>query len=82
MADAVRRLLDRTLRVELTDGRVLVGTFTCFDKQRNLLLTETRESRVVPGTGDAPDRAERHIGLVLVPRKWVNSCHVLEAGEA
>ena len=34
----VCELLDDLLRITLTDGRILVGKFVCFDKQRNVLL--------------------------------------------
>ena len=65
----VSKRLDKRLRVTLTDGRMVVGTFSCFDKQRNILLTETKELR----SGSKPDELkpelERHLGIVLVPRK-------------
>lgn len=80
--DAVRGLLDSTLRVTLTDNRVLVGKFSCFDKQRNVLLNETVEQRYTDGdTVPTPPRApdfERHLGLVLVPRKHIVAVHALE----
>ena len=78
----VCELLDRLLRITLSDGRVLVGKFTCFDKQRNILLTEAREQRYLEG-GDlrAPPDLESHLGLVLVPRKYVTSCHSLAQPE-
>ena len=80
MADAIARvrdeLLDGPLRVTLLDGRVLVGRFTCFDKQRNVLLTEAREQRdVLAGSHSS----ERHLGLVLVPWRWIASCHAATA---
>ena len=78
---AVRERIDNLLRVGLTDGRVIIGKFVCLDKQRNVLLVEARESRPVAPTveGDVPERASRHIGIVLVPRRWIVSCHALEA---
>ena len=36
----------------LTDGRVIVGKFVCLDKQRNILLVEAQESRLVRGVVD------------------------------
>ena len=87
MADAtrsmakVRSLLDAPLRVTLFDGRVLVGKFTCYDKQRNILLSETLEQRfaegdTVPSPPVAPE-FERHLGLVLVPRQHIAHCHAI-----
>ena len=43
--DEVREYLDNFLRVVLMDGRVLVGKFSCFDKQRNVLLNDATELR-------------------------------------
>lgn len=71
----VRELLDAPIRVGLTDGRVVVGCFSCLDKQFNLLLTNAREMRwVQSGAADA-ECTERHLGTVLVPRRWVTSCY-------
>ncbi|KAL3930679.1 MAG: hypothetical protein SGPRY_001434 [Prymnesium sp.] len=76
----LRSHLDAPLRVGLTDGRVIVGTFVCFDKQRNILMVDALEWRWLKSAIDgAMDRSERHLGIVLVPRKWVSSCHALEA---
>ncbi len=69
--DRVRDHLDELLRVTLTDGRVLVGKFSCFDKQRNVLLIEAREQRL-------DTDLERHLGLVLVPRRWITACHAVD----
>ena len=72
----VRPLLDGLLRVGLSDGRVVIGRFACLDKQCNILLTDSREVRWSPRTtGGPPEQTERHIGLVLAPRKHVVSCH-------
>lgn len=69
---AVTALLDAPLRVTLTDGRILVGQFTCFDKQKNVLLTEVSEYRQQEG-GVLGGR--RNLGIVLVPRGWITACH-------
>ena len=66
----------------LSDGRVVVGKFACFDKQQNILLNEAREWR----WDAAKVRSERMVGTVIVPRQHLMSCHVLvehkEAPEA
>eukprot|EP00271_Cylindrocystis_brebissonii_P022908 TRINITY_DN901_c4_g1_i1.p1 TRINITY_DN901_c4_g1~~TRINITY_DN901_c4_g1_i1.p1 ORF type:complete len:332 (-),score=66.92 TRINITY_DN901_c4_g1_i1:121-1116(-) len=41
----VRRLLHKSIRVGIEDGRVFVGTFHCLDKQGNLILYDTVELR-------------------------------------
>lgn len=72
-----RSLLDQPLRVELTDGRVIVGHFSCLDKQGNVLLNNASELRWTQprAEGDAAERTERHLGTVLVPRKWAVAFH-------
>ena len=35
--------LNKIMRVEITDGRVLVGTFLCTDKDQNIILGATQE---------------------------------------
>ena len=79
--EKVRELLDNRLRVTLTDNRVLVGKFSCFDKQRNVLLSQTVEQRWDDGITTELDRVpdmERNLGLVLIPRKWVVAVHAVE----
>lgn len=74
-----RAFLDAPLRVGLTDGRVMVGTFACFDKQRNVLLVDAREWRWTASlNSDATEKVERHLGIVLVPWRWITSCHALQ----
>ena len=82
---SVRGLLDGLLRVTLNDNRVLIGRFSCFDKQRNVLLGETWEQRFTDGvTVPSPPRKpdfERNLGLVLVPRQHILSVHAIDPDE-
>lgn len=32
-------------RIQITDGRIFIGTFVCIDKQKNIILTHTEEYR-------------------------------------
>ena len=34
----IRKLLNKLMRVKLTDGRVLVGQFLCTDREANVIL--------------------------------------------
>ena len=74
-AAAVKELLDNHLRVTLTDGRILIGQFSCYDKQRNVLLTEVSEYRKGE---DGRLGGRRNLGIVLVPRRWISACHTAE----
>ena len=77
-------LLNRRLRVFLTDGRVLLGSLKCIDRQGNLLLGNTMEVRrrergdaeAARARGDARNAAweERKVGLVVVPPQHRSRC--------
>ena len=62
-------LLDKTLRCTLSDGRFVVGTFQCLDKQRNFILTNCTETRRVKDEHGVECESKRNLGLVLVPGK-------------
>ena len=78
---SVKALLDAPVRIALMDGRVLVGKFSCFDKQRNVLLNEALEQRYADGdTTPSPPHApefERPLGLILVPRQHIVAVHAM-----
>ena len=61
--------IDGRLRVGLADGRVIVGNFLCFDKQKNILLNEAFSFT-------PPDQAQqRPLGMVVIAWKHVRTCH-------
>ena len=68
----------RSASARSSGTQVIIGRFICFDKQQNVLVNEAREIRMLSAVeGDVPEKSERHLGIVLVPRKWVHSCHGL-----
>lgn len=70
VSPAVKRLhglLQKILRIAVTDGRIFIGTFAGTDQLLNLLLINTEEYRV--GPNENPDG--RYVGQVLVPWKLV-----------
>ncbi|KAG2219971.1 hypothetical protein INT45_002185 [Circinella minor] len=56
----LRSYLNFKTRITITDGRIFIGTFVCTDKQKNIILTQTKEFR-----GDE----HRMVGLVMIPGK-------------
>jgi small nuclear ribonucleoprotein (snRNP)-like protein len=77
---AVRSMLNRKLRVRVTDGRVFVGYLNCFDKSGNILLNNSVE-RPSGANGGAGDGAkERHVGYILITPDTVVETH-LHAGD-
>lgn len=74
----LRNWLNKTLRVEMSDGRVLIGIFLCTDREANIILGSCAE--YLPGeqtneTTIASNDDARMLGLVMVPGKHiVNVC--------
>lgn len=44
-------LLNRSLRVRMSDGRTLVGAFLCTDRDANIILGSAQEFLKAAGTG-------------------------------
>eukprot|EP00793_Prasinoderma_coloniale_P003177 PRCOL_00005812-RA len=66
----VRALLGRRCRATLADGRALEGALHCADKQGNIILTDTVETRSAPeGSNAAETTQTRTLGMVLIPDK-------------
>jgi|TARA_B110000977_G_scaffold58252_3_gene79222 small nuclear ribonucleoprotein (snRNP)-like protein len=71
---AVRAMLNRRLRVRVTDNRVFIGYLHCFDKVGNVLLYNSVER------GGLDDK-ERHVGYILITPETVVETH-LHNGES
>lgn len=56
--------LYRTLRIQLTDGRILIGNFLCTDSDANVILGMCMEDTEKGGE-------ERILGLVMVPGRHI-----------
>ncbi len=41
--ELLRRLLNKRMRVKITDGRCIVGVFVCTDKNANVILASCQE---------------------------------------
>lgn len=63
----LRSYLHLKARVTVTDGRMFCGTFTCVDKQKNIILANSDEFR----KGE-----KRHVGLVMIPGKHITKAEV------
>ncbi|KAM3573463.1 hypothetical protein VYU27_004571 [Nannochloropsis oceanica] len=80
----MRGLLQSTLRVTLSDGRVVTGKYQCLDEHLNFILQGATERRVVrerAGEQGRVDRQEvRNLGLVMLPGKHTVKVEVKEVG--
>ena len=75
----LERLLSQTVRVEISDGRVIYGRLMCTDRDLNLVLGHAEEHGPTPGETDVASPTlvcRRQIGVVMVPGKHVVSCSV------
>lgn len=80
----LRKWLNKTLKIEMSDGRVLIGVFLCTDRDANVILGSCSEylpeenilEASTTSTGSANSTEEpRMLGLVMVPGKHiVNIC--------
>ncbi|KAI0506955.1 hypothetical protein F5B22DRAFT_622075 [Xylaria bambusicola] len=90
----LRSLLNKTLRIQVTDGRMFTGTFKCTDTDRNVVISNTFEYRhpsqreIARAASTAADDASaatvkvdmtsRYLGLVVVPGKHIVKMEVEE----
>lgn len=63
--EALKAILNQTLRISASDGRTFVGTFACVDKQKNVILTNTDEYR------EGGPVQGRYVAMVMIPWKLV-----------
>lgn len=71
--EACKELLDQPIRVGVSDGRIFIGTFACFDKQRNLLLYGAHElaqtSRALSRPPPYPILSSPSLSLISLPTR-------------
>ncbi|KAB0799499.1 hypothetical protein PPYR_07379 [Photinus pyralis] len=77
----LRKWLNKTLKIEMSDGRVLIGVFLCTDRDANIILGSCSEylpedTILERWSSDVSNGDEaRMLGLVMVPGKHiVNIC--------
>ena len=70
----LRSWLNSSLRITMSDGRVLIGIFLCTDRDANIILGSCSEylpeeevSDELPSESEEP----RMLGLVMVPGKHI-----------
>ncbi|KAI0109161.1 hypothetical protein GGR51DRAFT_512980 [Nemania sp. FL0031] len=86
-------LINKTLRIHATDGRMFIGTFKCTDTDRNVVLSLTYEYRqpsqqklteaaaAAASTNSQTVKADmtsRYLGLVVIPGEHIVKMEVEE----
>ena len=66
--------LNKSMKIQMTDGRTLVGIFLCTDKDKNVILGSCQEFLTSPegDNGEEP----RTLGLAMVPGHHIVSIHI------
>lgn len=73
--------LNNLLRIEMSDGRVLIGVFLCTDRDANIILGSCSEylpedNITVASTSSNNTEEPRMLGLVMVPGKHIVSISI------
>lgn len=61
--------LNRSFRVVMSDGRIIIGTFLCTDKDANVILAMCSEYMKEGGES-------RNLGLIMIPGRHIVSIEV------
>lgn len=73
----LRGWLNKSLRIRMSDGRVLIGIFLCTDRDANVILGSCSEYLPESEEGAVKANEEpRMLGLVMVPGKHIVSVAV------
>lgn len=73
----LRSWLNKSLRIKMSDGRVLIGVFLCTDRDANVILGSCSEYLPESEEGALKANEEpRMLGLVMVPGKHIVSVAV------
>lgn len=76
----LRSWLNKSLRIQMSDGRVLIGVFLCTDRDANVILGSCSEylpeETNVADAASSPKEEPRMLGLVMVPGKHIVSVSV------
>ncbi|KPI92568.1 PREDICTED: N-alpha-acetyltransferase 38, NatC auxiliary subunit [Papilio xuthus] len=71
----LRKWLNMNFRIEMTDGRVLIGVFLCTDRDANVILGACSEYLK---SNDGETEEPRVLGLVMVPGRHIVSIKIDE----
>jgi small nuclear ribonucleoprotein (snRNP)-like protein len=70
----IKDWLNKSMRVSIIDGRVLVGVLLCTDREQNLILGNCNEY-----IGSPSEQEEfRVLGLALIPGQHIQSIYIDE----
>jgi small nuclear ribonucleoprotein (snRNP)-like protein len=65
--------LNKNMKIQMTDGRTLIGIFLCTDRDQNIILGSCTEYLKADADGQVDE--PRVLGLAMVPGHHVISIH-------
>lgn len=69
--ELLQSLLNKWMKINLTDGRTLTGNFLCVDRDANIIIGSATEY-----SSDSMSGEPRILGLAMVPGRHVVSINV------
>uniref|UniRef100_UPI0035901BE1 N-alpha-acetyltransferase 38, NatC auxiliary subunit-like n=1 Tax=Myxine glutinosa TaxID=7769 RepID=UPI0035901BE1 len=66
--------LNRSMQIRMSDGRTLIGSFLCTDRDCNVILGSAQE--FLKGTEPTTQAEARVLGLAMVPGHHIVSIHI------
>uniref|UniRef100_A0A7S2U216 Sm domain-containing protein n=1 Tax=Lotharella oceanica TaxID=641309 RepID=A0A7S2U216_9EUKA len=70
--DQVRSYIGKPVRVNVSDGRVMIGIFACCDDHLNIIMADTQQIL------DDANAKPRHLGQILVPGSHIVKVEVYQ----
>lgn len=67
--------LNKSMKIEMSDGRTLIGTFLCTDRDQNVILGSCSEFLKPEENGNAVVEP-RILGLAMIPGHHIVSIHI------
>ncbi|KAL4221323.1 N(alpha)-acetyltransferase 38 [Mactra antiquata] len=75
--ELLRSWLNKSMKIQMTDGRTLIGIFLCTDRDRNVILGSCEEYLKPPDTSEKREEP-RILGLAMIPGHHIVSINIDE----
>lgn len=72
----IREWLNKTVKVQMSDKRVLIGVFLCTDRDANIILGSCAEYLPGEDEDELSSDEPRMLGLVMIPGRHIVSIHI------
>lgn len=73
--EKLKNWLNKSMKIQMTDGRTLIGIFLCTDRDRNVILGSCEEYLKPPKSNQKKEEP-RILGLAMIPGHHIVSIEV------